>query len=201
MSSRGGSREWPLLQAALEGVEVFAKLKVPDGVIKDIPYVGMMFGLLKGALDFRDRALQAKLAAFLTDERLQTALAAEEMRARLNDSGEAERIGTQLFLVIEKVTDFAKPIIIAQIFAGFLEGKVEVEDFLQLTHIVDVAYTGDLRSFANAGGLTNSEALNARLASVGLTLATVDGSIGGGGTYYSITGLGETFLRCFSSTK
>ena len=132
--------------------------------------------LLEGVNDYRSRLLQSKLTRFLTEPSLVRSLKAKLHRGEiLADADDAERIGDTLFLIIDKVTDSEKPILLAKVYAYYLDGGITVEDFFLLAHCIDISALSDLQEFIASRGQVSSApaARQVRLVTTGLLRSDV----------------------------
>jgi hypothetical protein len=179
------------LEHAIEqGVALFEELEASE-VARVIPGIGHFVRVWKKVNDIRSRLLAAKLRKFVTDPSLQSEKAKQRMRERAG-SEEAKKIGETLFLVLDKLTDMQKPVLLAKVFAGYLDGEMSASDLRRLCDAIDAAFTDDLMQLLNT--TDESKLWKRYLASSGLTFLIV-GSWGDSPDPYELSPLGELFIR------
>ncbi|MBB5393818.1 MULTISPECIES: hypothetical protein [unclassified Herbaspirillum] len=175
-----------LVRVLSESGEALLDLGLESEIVKAIPVVNLAAALMKEASNIRDKGLISKLSRFLNEPRLQRTLESEAMREKLLKDEYAELIGERLFLVIEKFSDLQKPVLLARVFAAYLNDELSRADFFLLAHAIDVAYIRDLERFLDAKALI--EGLEPpeiqRLTNAGLCMTFSSGALGGGGLQY-----------------
>nr|WP_315222204.1 hypothetical protein [uncultured Duganella sp.] len=183
------------LMAALQTGESMLDTLSSNEVVRAVPVLNLAVGLLKTVDDVRSAALKAKLLAFISDERLRDSIQAQKIRARL-ESEDAERLGETIFLTLDKVTDLKKPVLLAKVFAAYLDGRIELRVVLLLAHAIDIAFVGDLEYFIDRRGSAAPDEMLAveRLASAGLFDFYVSNELGGGDKHYQLSPMGTSFL-------
>ncbi len=184
------------LMATLHASEAMLDTLSSNEVVRAIPVLNLAVGLLKTVDDVRSAALEAKLLAFITDERLRDSVDAQRIRGKL-DGDDAERLGETIFLTLDKVTDLKKPVLLAKVFAAYLDSAIERQVLLLLAHAIDIAFIGDLEYFIDKRGAAAPEETLAveRLASAGLFDFYVSNEIGGGDKHYQLSPMGSSFLH------
>ena len=193
MKKNAGDRHF--LMAALQSGEAVLDTLSSNEIVRTIPVLNLAVGILKTVDDVRSAALKAKLLSFVADERLRESVEAKRIRGKL-DGEEAEQLGETLFLTLDKVTDLKKPVLLAKVFAAYLDGDIERHVLLMLAHSIDIAFIGDLEYFIqNCGSAMPEETLAVeRLASAGLFDFYVSNELGGGDKHYQLSPLGSSFL-------
>jgi hypothetical protein len=186
-----------ILEAFMEATEAAVDFATESEAIKAVPVVGTALKLLKGADDLRSRALRKKLRRFLSEPSLLQALAAQDFKDDiLQSTGRAKEIGEALFLILDKVTDMAKPALLAKCFASFLDGKVQSFQFEALAHAIDLAFIHDLEVFHAPDHASHLADWQSRLTAVGF-MKVKDEAWNGSQTYEATT-LGKAYLFCLS---
>jgi len=174
----------PAIEGALELAEVVVDSKISNEILSDIPFVGLAFKAASAAENYRQYALEKKIHLFCSEPNLRAAIEAKRLREKLlTDEKQDQQIGEMLLMVLDKVTDMTKPVLLAKIFAAYLDEVIEQESLLMLTHVIDISYIGDVLTFINTrkGEFDNSNLWRERLASTGLLETHVSGAIGNAG--------------------
>jgi hypothetical protein len=144
-------KEHHFLEAALQNAEVAVDLVTTNEIVKAIPVLGTGVKLLKGVGDMRARAFAAKLAAFVSSLEQQSVKAKTKIKKRLSASpDEARKVGENLFLVLERMTDLEKPELLAKVFLAFLDGVISSDELRRLACAIDAAFVEDLERLASA---------------------------------------------------
>lgn len=182
-----------ILEALMEGAEAVIDLATESEAVKAVPVVGTAFKVLKGLDDLRSRVLMGKLHKFLSEPALREALEAQRIREEiLNKPGRDQEIGEMLFLVLDKVTDMTKPVLLARAYASYLEELIDDFTFAAVAHAIDIAFLRDLLEFLNPARGPDTTLWQQRLAAVGL-LEVRDTSWNRKVIVYQETSLGEKF--------
>jgi hypothetical protein len=139
--------------AALAEVALDAALD--PGVLKDIPMIGTVIGLLKTAHNIRDRLFLRKLQSFLVGLQDVDAAKRQDMIDRVNQSGNFRvTVGEKLLYILDKCADYQDAEIMAHIFKAFLEQRINYNEFIRLAHAVDQVMFADLMEFVKADWVT-----------------------------------------------
>jgi hypothetical protein len=147
----GASPLVPLSPAADEAIDLFVDLGEPaldsilDGPAKDIPVLGSVVKLFRGAGRVRDILFERKLVAFVKNS---PRISTEDRRsflARLeSDPQLCTKTATHLTIVLDRLDDFDKVSLLARIFAAFIGGRISLDDMRRLSSILDRALVADL---------------------------------------------------------
>ena len=87
-------KEHILLEAALENVEALIDTSVDNEILKNIPFVGTVFKIIKGTSDIRDRLFAAKILRFIQTLSQVNDRTKEKMRQRVSsEPEEAQKVG------------------------------------------------------------------------------------------------------------
>lgn len=178
-------------------MESAVDLLTDNEVVRAVPVFGTAIKLLKGVDDMRSRMLIAKLGRFLDEPALRSAAEARHARANLllDDTHDAE-MGDTLFMVIDKVTDMTKPMLLAKVFAAYLDDIIARDDVFMLAHAIDGSSVADLKQMIAVWGVHNRGLAlwRERLAATGLFRISVSGKTNDSDVQYKISPLGATLL-------
>lgn len=178
-----------------------------DGLLKDIPVLGIAVRLATVVLGVRDALFLRKVATFIKE----VETGAEEDQARKDfksvlseNSSEAKRVGETLLLILDRFNDFEKPTILAKVFLAFLSKKITFQEFRRLAAAIDAVFVEDLRNLVAYGDGMNdlSALLPSGLSTISQTGTTAD-TLGGPVIYHPIilTELGKLCLSILSQSR
>lgn len=195
------SKDRPILEAILESSEVIVDALMHGDVLADIPVFGTAFKICKAADSIRDRALASKLMRFSSalDE------LPEKTRQKIRDKiasspTEAEKIGETLFLVLERITDLDKPLLLSYLFLAYIDAVITSSELRRFAQVVDASFSDDLRMFLEVKDLPSKsgEPWMQFLAHTGLT-SVVTGQTwsDSGQIYYEGTSLGYKLRNAY----
>lgn len=117
-----------------------------EGLLKDIPWVGWIFKAKKTYITLSDRILLSKIVKFLISLGDIPQGKKEEFSNKIkNDKKFREKVGSTLFIILDKLDDLEKPFILSQIFTSYLKGYISFNDFHRLSDALSIAFIEDLR--------------------------------------------------------
>ncbi|UCD00244.1 MAG: hypothetical protein JSW66_10245 [Phycisphaerales bacterium] len=132
-------------------VEVALDHVLDEGIIKDIPIVRAMIGVVKTAASIRDRALVKKLVGFLFSLNSASSETRSNFKARMNvDEEFKKKVGEKLLLIIERLDDMSKPNLVAHAFQAYMEELIDFETFQRLASAIDKSFYSDLMALKSA---------------------------------------------------
>lgn len=189
---------------SLELIKDYAEIGIDavleDGVLKDIPIVGSIVGLMKVGVTVSDRMLINKLRKFigvLAD--LSPAEINETIWKLESEPKFEQRVGEHLLELLDRVESHQKPKMIAYVFRAYLEGEIDVTMFKLLNFAIERLPSfeiGSVRKFKNfppplAEKIGVDDRALQMLVNAGLAVALSAAS----GMAYKPTDVCEQFLR------
>ena len=128
--------------------EVLLDSMLDEGIIKEIPILGSIFGLGKTVSTIKDALFLKKTIHFLTKLK---DIPTEQRRKMIDSIDKSEKqkvkVGEKLIFILDKCDDYIDAKYIGQLFCGYLEGQITYEDFLQGARIIQNIYVEDLEYF------------------------------------------------------
>lgn len=157
--------------------EVALDRVVKDGILRDIPVIGSIVGVAKAAISMRDTLLVKKLLYFLRELSDTT----EEERKNFlqefeEDLKEQRRVGENLILLLDRLDDLDKPVLVAKLLKAFIRGKISrYDEFVYYSSIVDRMPMMDLSALLShfSTGDVDEEWLAQRFYYLGLSFMKV----------------------------
>jgi hypothetical protein len=127
------------------GVDAFLK----EGVLRDVPLVGTLVGLVKAGLTVRDYLFVRKLVRFLREAETVPVAERQEFVKGLHDRGLNERVGTVLLDLIDRYDDDEKIPLLGKLFAAYVDGEIDHDEFIRFSRAIERAFYGDLKAALN----------------------------------------------------
>lgn len=197
------------LEKVISGVaEVALDRNLVEGVLKDLPVVGILFSLARAGQSISDGLFVRQLERFLVD--LQAVPVEERLKLleKYPDGSEEQSVlGENLLLAIGRLDDVSKPTILARFFTAFSRSEIDYTTFTRLTRALEkfnMELLPNLRYFYTGQGaqVDMSEEITHELSSAGLVLAELSGSgtIGGSAGYRQCS-VGKLFLSIGFDTQ
>lgn len=134
---------------AAEAAEIALDSILDEGLLEEVPVLGWLKKTYNVLGTIRDRIFLKKVASFLSGTRN----ISEEEKHRFLESTEGDpenfkKVGESIVLLLERQEDFEKSLILGKVFARYVRGKIDYEQFLKLAKSIELAFIGDLRSLA-----------------------------------------------------
>lgn len=195
-----------LNQLGLDVAEVAFDALLDDGILKDLPIIGSIVTLFKGAMDFRDRIFVAKIARFLFNLTSTPSEQRESFKREINQNAKfKQKVGASLVLILDRLDDIEKTDFLAKCFRTYLCNNISFDQFRRLSAAIDIAFIDDLKTICSE--LTNVEEEEhiclSNLARTGLVEFRASGIPGTwnemGTIRYSLSPLGRQFVGIITS--
>lgn len=190
-------KDRPGIDLALTVSEVIADANVADATLEAIPFVDLVFKVLKAKDAIADALYARKLVGFIRGigdlSDFDRNRIAEEL---IGDEG--TKVGETLLLVLDRVTDLEKPELLGFLFRQFSEKRITGPQLRRLSEAVDAGFADDLQVFLDPDqSFSEAEIQDCRrhLTHTGLTVLTVLTGWDAGPTRYDLTDLGELFFE------
>jgi len=116
-----------------------------NGILKDIPVLSNLVGLLNFTNSVRDRIFYAKVKSFINEFEEMPPEDRENLKRKvLLDGSEGRRIGEMVVLVLEQSNHLDKSALIAKLLIAFGEKSIDDESLHRLSQAVNVAFFDDI---------------------------------------------------------
>jgi hypothetical protein len=173
-----------------------------DGLIKDIPILRTLKGIVNTERNIRDYLFTEKIYLFLKQVHNFSDEERNKFNEKFNTSKEKSKIGERLLFIIERIDDLNKSKMLGDAFKAYLNDTITKELLFRLCYAIDKVYTDDLKhlkfieeskvydqtialSLYTAGFLTHT----------GADWGNLDGGPKDGVDYYKRNELAELFLK------
>jgi hypothetical protein len=132
-------------------VEVGLDAILQNGILRDIPVISTITGIAKTVISVRDKLLIRKIASFLFELQNVTDKERGKFINDMNSEPNYQRkVGENLLMLLERLDDLDKPILIAKIFRAYLRSDIDYRQFLRFSSVVDQMLIYDLQDLLNA---------------------------------------------------
>lgn len=141
-----------LSDVAEEVVENIIDNNLTDSIVKDIPIIGTLVGIIQTTQNVSNYLFLRKIATFITKIKDISPKTRREIIDKVDNSGRyREKVGVTLLSIIDKCDGIEKAEYLAIWFRAFLKGDIEYECFMYGTHIIQRAYIEDFKTFVCSG--------------------------------------------------
>lgn len=136
-----------LTEIATDLAEIGLDSQLADGLLKDLPIVGLVYKVGKVALSIPDLILAAKVKKFLVELDKIEPEKREQFRRRVeNDPDLAQRTGQAVLLSIDSADELEKAAIIGVLFTAYVNEELTLTDFRRMLYSMNRAFIDDLRN-------------------------------------------------------
>jgi len=125
--------------------EVALDVFLKDGVLKEIPIIGSIIGLYKGAMAVRDHIFLKKMVYFLSAIKEVPAEIREDMFLRLEKEGHNRNsVGETMLLILDKVDSYNKARLLGLLLKSLSISVIDYSDFERFSSVVANVFIQDL---------------------------------------------------------
>ena len=173
---------------------------INSGAFDGVPIFGVATGLYRTGRHIKNELFLRKTARFLSGLSDVSPEKRERFLENLREKGKTEEFGETILLILDRIDDVKKPLIIGRLFAAHVEGKLTYEQAMRLAAIVNRCYAPDLDFLTRfkPGTQGELEPIADSLFSTGLLLdCGLDGGTASepGGTIYALNHYAELLLK------
>ncbi len=125
--------------------EIAVDTVITDGIGREIPIISTIIGIAKTTLSIKERILLVKITKFLTvisqipeNERTEFANRIDE------DSKERRNIGEKIIVLLDRLDDINKAVLIGNIFSALIKKEITYQTFIRLSSAIDKVIIEDL---------------------------------------------------------
>lgn len=119
------------------------------GVLRDIPIIGTITGMMKAGRDIRDAIYLQKIATFLKEISNTSAESRHKFVEQLERDGKQHEFGQAILTLLDRSEDMKKPQLIAKLLSAHIQGHIDYSKAMRLCAIVSRCYTQDLSLLQN----------------------------------------------------
>jgi len=141
-------KDGELQNVSIDILEAISDTMFKDGLLKDIPILGTLFGLTKASSNIKDKLFGKKLLYFLIQFK---DIPKQERIKQINkiqaDSNYRTKVGEKILFIIDKCEDSEKSELVGKLFKAFLEEKITYGEFLRCSNCIENVFLEDLLEF------------------------------------------------------
>jgi hypothetical protein len=116
-----------------------------SGALDGVPILGLLSGGVKAVKEVRDQLYLKKVIRFLQELRVTTEARRGDFVRQLEEDGQLERFGETILLILDRIDDASKPVIIGRILAAHIAGEIALfGKAMRLVAIVNRVYSADI---------------------------------------------------------
>ncbi|WP_435101062.1 hypothetical protein [Arhodomonas sp. AD133] len=116
-----------------------------SGVLKDIPFVGILAKIWNLGNTIDNKVFMKKVAFFLESAKQSCGqVPSHEVRKLQSDPSYRRRVGEGLILLLQQQDHFDKASILGKVYAGCLRGDIDYDMFQRLASVINNTFIGDL---------------------------------------------------------
>lgn len=175
-----------------------------ESVLQEIPIIKSVIACRKTWTAIHDQLFLRKVAGFIVACPNFTDAEKEKfIREQLSDSKKAKNFGDAVVLILDKLDDLEKLEMLANVFAAFVRGEINWENFRRLAQAIDIGFLEDLKVFAKLPNFSEEQLrvlysnlirtglvnLRGPKAQTGLPVTPIS---------YQVTELGQIFQKCIN---
>ncbi|NLT52777.1 MAG: hypothetical protein GXX85_17880 [Ignavibacteria bacterium] len=140
-----------LQSVTIDLAETLTDTLIQDGVLKDIPVIGTVFGLSKFAISLNERLFVKKLIYFISELKEVEKSKRNKLISEIDNSEKEQiKVGEKLLYIIDKAEDHLTAKYIAVVFKAFLNEEISYSDFLRCSTIIQKLLIQDLELFIDS---------------------------------------------------
>ena len=128
----------------IESAEVILDSLLKNGILKDIPLVGILIALFKTGKQVTELFYLKKLRGFIYGYEKIPETMDKNITSDLEDENKRKDLGEKLLLIIESVDSMEKAGLIGKIFKLLKNGEINSPMFLRLCHLINKSFYDDL---------------------------------------------------------
>ncbi|MBF4485779.1 hypothetical protein [Flavobacterium sp. CSZ] len=133
---------------AKENIEAVIDSFLQEGMVKDIPFLNSLIGLLKTGINVKEQLFLKKIIKFLIYSETATPEERLKIIEEIDSSKEYRiKVGEKLLYLIDKCDDYDKAGILGYLFKAVNERKLKYNDFLKCSLVLDKCLVSELDLF------------------------------------------------------
>jgi hypothetical protein len=182
----------------IEGLDLGVDALIESEALEKIPIVGTLARLCHAGFDIKSYLFLRKIKNFLLQLQRVSADERKAFNERIAaDNVYREKVGSSLLLILDKLDDLNKSVLVAKAFAAHVRGRITFDIFRRFSSAIDRCLIADLMELKGYSNDIDQSYVAHVLAASGLLEIKPVGSMFGGGNpiNYVISDLGRIFVK------
>ena len=177
-------------------------------ILKEIPAIKTIIACRKTWESIHDQLFLRKVQIFLSVDPKFSTQQGEQFLKSLDENTQAKKLFESIVLILDRIDDMEKPIMLKKAFAPLVRKEIEYETFRRIAAAIQNGFLEDLKELSSlnyaspvstAGKVKPQLKLYFNLMQTGLTgPKNSSGTTMILGVSYQITELGKVFIKCMS---
>jgi hypothetical protein len=131
-------------------IETAIDAKMAEGLLKDVPFLSTIIATFNTFSNIKDRLFLKKMLTFLYELKSISEDKIIEQVIKLEDDNKYKtKAGEKLLYIIDKCEDLDKAALAGSLFKGYLEKKIDYDEFLNAANAIERTPLPDLLYFIN----------------------------------------------------
>lgn len=194
----------PALSAFVDVSEALLDTFMDEGVLKEIPIVGLVVGLGRPLLSVPDRLFLKKLGRFLSEPNQVPETERLAFADKIEREGSTQKVGEKILMIVDQLDDTEKASLAGRVFSACLRGMIDIDQFYTLCSCIRLTRIADIDAFLlNHGGLGSMDPTVVRalclagLADWEIKVPQTIGEVGSSqtGIFYTISSYGLLLIK------
>ncbi len=132
-----------------------------EDLLKKAPIFGTIVNLIKAGYSIRDHIFIKKLYSFLSAlNDIEPEIREEAIKRLEADPKYSKKVGENLIILLERLDDYEKPKLLANVFKAYCNKKISILEMQRLNYAVDRVMTCDLPEMKTFLDLSEGESLD-----------------------------------------
>jgi hypothetical protein len=185
-----------------DAAEVAFDSILTNGVLKELPVVGIVVKLANVGQSITEELFLRKLLRFLSDLKSVSAEERAKLLSKFPDGTQEQHdLGENLLLALDRLDNVQKPALLARFFAAYIRDQIDYSTFSRLAQAlerINLTLVPHLRWFYTREGeiMNGTEDIKHELSLAGLlTVSLEDSGTIGGSALYCPSPIGRLFLE------
>ncbi|RRB06316.1 hypothetical protein [Larkinella rosea] len=132
-----------------DALEAILDSTMEDGMLKEMPIIGIATKILNAGKLVRDRIFYNKVVKFFKNIGHYSDKEKADFFERHNkDESARQRLGEQIVIYLDKFDNLEKPVLLAKAYGAYIQGKISFPEFLDLGNLISIIKTHYLSEIA-----------------------------------------------------
>jgi hypothetical protein len=127
-------------EAGIELSETIVDSLLDDGVLKELPFIGILVSLYKAGRQVKDILYLNKLKSFVYGYGQQSEKMNKSILSDLENETKRKDLGIKILLIIESADSTEKAELIGKVFKLLINREIDSPTFLRLCHMINRSY-------------------------------------------------------------